>query len=171
MSDATAQPAAQPGTWVDPYRAYTFNLLIKNVDAGRFTEVRGLGVQVDRIAYQEAGLNAIERMVPGRVRYSPVELCYGLSAARELWDWLEEVRNGQVRREEVSVAVLDSTGGAEAVRWNLARAWPCEWRGSLLSTSSTELAIETLVLAHEGITRDKGGGAPTAAPAPAPAGG
>jgi phage tail-like protein len=170
MSDATAQPAAQPGTWVDPYRAYTFNLLIKNVDAGRFTEVRGLGVQIDRISYQEAGLNSIERMVPGRVRYSPVELCYGLSDSTALWDWLEEVRNGRVRREEVSVAVLDSTGTAEVMRWNLARAWPCEWRGALLSTSSTELAIETLVLAHEGITRDRSGG-PAAAPGAAPAGG
>ena len=171
MSDATAQPAAQPGVVADPFPAFHFNLLIKNVDAGRFTEVRGLGVQIDRIAYQEAGLNAIERMVPGRVRYSPVELCYGLSEARVLWDWLEEVRSGRVRREEVSIAVLDSTGGAEAVRWNLSRAWPCEWRGSLLSTSSTELAIETLVLAHEGITRDRSGGAPAATPGPAPAGG
>jgi phage tail-like protein len=171
MSDATAQPAAQPGTWVDPYRAYTFNLLIKNVDAGHFTEVRGLGVQIDRIAYQEAGLNSIERMVPGRVRYSPVELCYGLTESDALWRWLEEVRNGSVRREEVSVAVLDSTGTGEVMRWNLSRAWPCEWRGALLSTSSCELAIECLVLAHEGITRDRSGGAPTAAPAPAPAGG
>ena len=53
----------------------------------------------------------------------------------------------------MSIALLDPTSAAEVMRWNLARAWPCEWRGAPLSTSSHDLAIETLVLAHEGITR------------------
>ena len=67
MPEAIAKPAAQPGNWVDPYRAYTFNLLIQNVNAGHFTEVSGLGVRIEQITYQEAGLNSTVRAVPGRV--------------------------------------------------------------------------------------------------------
>lgn len=148
-----AAPAASPGTWIDPYRAYTFNLLIKNVPAGHFTEVRGLGLRIDRISYREAGLNSIERQVPGQVSYSPVEIRNGLTSNDILWKWLTEVRDGRVRREEVSIAVLDPSGAAEVMRWNLSRAWPCEWRGAPLNASSRELAIETLILAHEGIER------------------
>jgi hypothetical protein len=47
MPEAIAKPAAQPGNWVDPYRAYTFNLLIQNVNAGHFTEVSGLGIRIE----------------------------------------------------------------------------------------------------------------------------
>jgi len=152
-TDATAAPAAQPGNIVDPYRSYTFNLLISNMVAAHFTEVRGLGVRVDRIAYREAGLNSIVRQVPGQVSYSPVELLYGLTSDKVMWEWLTTIQSGGIRREEVSIALLEPTSSGEVMRWNLARAWPCEWRGAPLSASSTELAIETLVLAHEGITR------------------
>lgn len=154
MTDATAKPAAQPGNWVDPYRAYTFSLLIKNVVAGHFTEVSGLGVRVEQITYQEAGFNATVRAVPGRVSYSAVTLRYGLTSSRDLWDWLMQTVNGQVLRSEVSIAVLDASGAAEVMRWNLARAWPKEWLGAPLAATSNELAIESLSLAHEGITRD-----------------
>ena len=162
MADAVARPAAQPGNWVDPYRAYTFNLLIQNVPAGHFTEVSGLGIRIERISYREAGLNSVVHAVPGQVMYSEVTLRWGLTSSRELWDWLMDVKDGRVRREEVSVAVLDPTGTAEVMRWNLARAWPCEWLGAPLDASSTRLIIETLRLCHEGITRDDVSGTPGA---------
>ncbi len=167
MAGTAAKPAAQPGNWVDPYRAFTFNLLIQDVAAGHFTEVRGLGVSTELITYQEAGLNSTVRAVPGRTKFSPVELMYGLTSSRDLWDWLMETVQGRVRRTEVSVAMLDPSGASEVMRWNLANAWPMEWRGAPLAAVGNELAIETLVLAHEGITRDQASGAAGAAASPA----
>ena len=167
MADATAKPSAQPGVQVDPYRAFTFNLLIQNITAGNFTEVTGLGVRIENITYQEAGLHARVRSVPGRVSYSPVTLRYGLTSSRALWDWLMDTVDGNVRRTEVSVAMLDPRASAEVMRWNLTAAWPMEWHGAPLAAAGNELAIETLTLAHEGITRDQAGGAASTAPAPA----
>jgi phage tail-like protein len=166
MAETAARPAAQPGNLVDPYRAFTFNLLIQNVSAGHFTEVTGLGVRIEQIAYREAGLNSTVRAVPGRVSYSPVTLRYGLTSSRDLWDWLMEAVEGRVRRTQVSIAMLDPTGSQEVMRWNLANAWPKEWLGSPLVTVQNELAIETMTLAHEGITRDQAGGVSGAAPTP-----
>jgi phage tail-like protein len=158
MAEATAQPA-QPGTWVDPYRAYNFKLLINNVTNGHFTEVSGLGVQVERISYREAGNNSIVRAIPGRVTYPPVVLRYGLTSEADLWDWLLTAVNGVVNRRNVSIVMLDSAGSTEVLRWNLINAWPQEWLGAPLDAMSRELAIESLVLAHEGLSREGGSGA------------
>ncbi len=53
-------------------------------------------------------------------------------------------------------------GAAEVLRWNLINAWPQEWYGAPLDAMSHELAIETLVLAHEGLQRETGGGSAAA---------
>ncbi len=45
------------------------------------------------------------------------------------------------------------------LRWNLINAWPQEWYGAPLDAMSRELAIETLVLAHEGLQRETGAAA------------
>ena len=163
MTQAVARPAAQPGNWVDPYRAYNFKLLINNVTEGHFTEVTGLGVKVDRISYREAGNNAIVRAIPGRVTYSAVTLRFGLTTSQELWDWLMTAVEGRVSRRNVSIVMLDSSGVSEVLRWNLINAWPEEWYGAPLDAMSRDLAIETLVLAHEGLQRETSGGAGSAA--------
>ncbi len=159
MPDVAAQSAAQPGTWVDPYRAYNFKLLINNVTSGHFTEVFGLGVKVEKALYREAGNNSIVRAIPTRVTYPSVTLRYGLTSYPGLWEWLMSAVKGQVNRRNVSIVMLDAAGSTEVLRWNLLNAWPEEWLGSPLDAMSRELAIETLVLAHEGLERESAGGA------------
>ena len=155
--------AAQPGNLVDPYRAYNFKLLINNVTEGHFTSVAGLGVQVERIAYREGGNNSVVRAIPGRVTYAAVTLRYGLTASEELWSWLMSAVEGRVSRRNVSIVMLDSSGSTEVLRWNLINAWPQEWFGAPLDAMSQELAIESLVLAHEGLLRETGNGGASAA--------
>jgi phage tail-like protein len=163
MTAPTARPAAQPGNWVDPYRAYNFKLIIDNVAEGHFTEVSGLGVKVERISYREAGNSSIVRAVPGRVTYSSVTLRYGLTASKELWDWITATINGRVNRRTVHILMLDPSGIAEVMRWTLINAWAEQWHGAVLDAMSHELAIETLVIAHEGLQRVTNSG--TTAPA------
>jgi len=159
MSQPVAtRSGAQPGNWVDPYRAYNFKLLINNVTEGHFTEVGGLGVKVERISYREAGNSSIVRAIPGRVTYSEVTLRFGLTSSVDLWEWLTSAVEGRVSRRNVSVVMLDSSGVTEVMRWNLINAWPQEWYGAPLDAMSRELAIETLVLAHEGLQRESGSG-------------
>jgi phage tail-like protein len=162
MSEMTAAPAAQPGNLVDPVRSYNFKLLINGVTEGHFTEVGGLGVQVERIAYREGGNNAQVRAIPGRVTYAAVTLRFGLTSSHELWEWLMNAVNGKVHRRHVSIVMLDPSGSTEVLRWNLINAWPQEWYGAPLNAMSQELAIETLVLAHEGLHRETGSGGPAA---------
>jgi phage tail-like protein len=162
MPEVVAKPAAQPGNVVDPLRAYNFNLIINNINSGHFVSASGLNVFVDRILYREAGLNQIVRAIPGRVTYSPVTLRYGVTTSTDVWDWLMSAVNGQVSRRRVTIAVLDSTGANTALRLVLNDAWPEAVHFAELASQSRELAIDTLVLAHDGLVREASGGTPAA---------
>ncbi|MET7863344.1 phage tail protein [Micromonospora taraxaci] len=157
----TATP--QPGAPVDPYRAYNFRLLINGVTNGHFTEMTGLEVNIPGQPYREHGLGRM-RMVPGQAEYEPVTLHFGLTASRELWDWVNATAQGTLNRRNVSVVLLDSVGSTEVLRWNLISAWPTRWRGAHLNTLSHEIAIASLTLRYEGLELETGG---AAAPAPA----
>jgi len=64
----------------------------------------------------------------------------------------QQVLNGNVHRRSGSVILLDDQGH-EQVRWNFVDSWPCKYVGPTLNAKSSEVAIETLELAHEGIER------------------
>jgi phage tail-like protein len=163
MPETTAAPAAQPGNLTDPYRSYNFKLLVNGITEGHFTEVTGLGVKVERIEYREAGGTSAVRAINGSVSYPPVTLRYGLTGSTDLWEWLMTAVEGRVSRRNASIVMLDASGTAEVMRWNLVNAWPQEWYGAPLDSMSRGLAIETLVLAHEGLHRETGSGGAAAA--------
>ncbi len=158
MTEPAQQPAAeptaaQPGTFVEPFRAYHFMLVINGVTEGRFTECSGMAARVHTIKYREAGENQIVHTMPGPVEYSDVVLRYGLSTSRELWDWFLQSVNGTADRKNVSIVMLDYSGTQEAIRWNLIDAWPAEWRGAPLDALQQEVAIETLRLVYNRLER------------------
>ena len=49
--------------------------------------------------------------------------------------------------------VYDLANSTEVARWNFVRAWPTKWEGASFSAKGNDIAIDTLVLAHEGLTR------------------
>lgn len=137
------------------YRVYNYKLIFQpDIAEAHFTEVSGLGVKVNSIAYREGGTQAIVRKLPGFVEYADVTLRYGLSSSRELWDWFLTGVNGRVERRNVSIVLLDTDGATEVMRWDLVNAWVTEWRGSVLDAMTNEVAIETLSLTFDTLARN-----------------
>jgi phage tail-like protein len=149
----TAPSGAQPGVFVDPYRAYNFKLVIQGVVEGHFTECSGMGIKVQALEYREGGQQQVVHRIPGRVEYSSVSLRYGLTPSRELWDWFIAGVKGSVQRKNVSILMLDSEGITEVMRWDMINAWATEWRGAPLDALHGEMAVETLVLVFESLER------------------
>jgi len=87
------------------------------------------------------------------VEYADIQLSYGLTASRDLFDWFMTAANGSVTRKNVSILMLDSAGVAEVMRWDLFNAWPAEWRGSILNALEDQVAIESLTLVYETLQR------------------
>lgn len=117
-----------------------------------FTEVDGLKMKIQPIDYREGGGEPAVRKLNGRVEYGNLSCRWGMTETPKLWDWLMKSVSGEVERREISVIMLKSDG-AEAFRYNLHNAWPCEWSASKFDGMDQGVAIETLVIAHEGLAR------------------
>jgi phage tail-like protein len=135
------------------YRAYNFVLDLGGGKVCYFTKINGLSVDIETIDFREGGAGPAVRKLAGRVAYNNIELKWGLTESTEMWDWLMTAVKGEVSRRNISIILRDTDGKKEVTRWNLDNAWPCKWRGAPLDALSNEIAIETLHLAHEGLTR------------------
>jgi phage tail-like protein len=159
MAEPAATPAktesgATPGLFIDPYRAYSFKLMVTGMVEAHFTRCTGLGMRVEAIAYAEGGSAKVYH-VPGRTRCEPVTLHYGLTQSHELWDWMNSISKGTapVPRKNVQILLLDADGVTEKVRWTLNNAWPCAWRGASLDALVSEVAIESVEFIYETVER------------------
>jgi phage tail-like protein len=140
------------GQRVDPYVSYNFLVELDGITSAGFNDVTGFDTTVAVHEYREGSDPATTRKLPGMVSYANIVLRRGLTADRQLYDWLLQTARGQVTRKNGSIVVLD-TAGQEVVRWNFRNAWPTRWQGPDLNAQSQGVAIETLELAHEGVER------------------
>ena len=134
----------------DPYRAFNFRVEIDGITVADFSEVSGIGVEINVIEYRTLDDMSSSRKIPGRTRHLPIVLKRGLTANRELWSWIRSAIDGNVQRRNASVVLLDEDG-TEVFRVNVVHAWPSAWRLSAFDASSSEVVIEELVVEHEGL--------------------
>jgi len=119
-----------------------------------FTKVSGLSDEVAVIEYREgSSLTAAPVLIPGLKRPVSVTLKRGMLASdNELFEWFNTIGIGTVERRDIIVSLLDETHSPTMV-WKLRDAWPAQMSASDLKASANEIAIESLVLVCEGVTR------------------
>jgi len=144
---------AETGKRVDPYRNFNFLVELDGIAQASFTECTGLEATTEVIETREGGDNTTVRKLPGKTTYTDITLKWGLTDSDVMWKWRQQVIDGKVERKNGSVVVYDLANRSEVVRWNFVNAWPTKWEGPALNASGKEVAIETLVLAHEGVKR------------------
>jgi len=141
------------GTRTDPYMSCNFLVEIDGLLVGGFSDVTGLTVELDVEEYQEGGLNAYVHKLAGPARYpNNLVLKRGLTRDRTLWTWHQAVTRGNIQRKNGSVVLLDSRT-EETWRWNFVAAYPVRWVGPELRAGTAEVAIETLELVHQGLSK------------------
>ena len=136
----------------DPYRVYNFRVEIDGIDRGGFRECSGLDLAQDPIEYREGTDSLTSRKLPGMVKYSNISLKWGISDDTQLWEWLGKSSEGKVERKNGSIILMDDAG-EEKMRWNFREGWPTKWTGASFNATGNEVAIETLEIAHEGVTK------------------
>ncbi len=141
-----------PAGRVDPYRKFNFIVEIDGIQAAAFAEVSGLESETAVVEYR-TGADAFVRKLPGLTKYSNVVLKRGVTRDADLWNWRKAVIDGNVERRNGSIVLLDDDRNA-VVRWNFFQGWISKWVGPTLNAKGNEVAIETIEIAHEGLTRD-----------------
>ena len=135
----------------DPYLSYRFQVEVDQQVVAAFSEVTGLDFETDVETFREGGVNLHEQQLAGPNKFpSRLVLKRGMTNARLLWSWHQDVTQGRIRRKDVSILLLDSTG-EEKWRWNFRQALPVKWVGPQFRASNAEIAIETLELVHRGL--------------------
>ena len=126
---------------------------VEGLVAGGFTEVSGLQVEIEVHEYREGGVNSFIHKRAGPAKYgSNLVLKRGMTDVKTLWQWYWDVINGRVERRNVSVLLMDRAG-QEQRRWNFEQAYPVKWSGPDLKANSSEVAVESLELAHKGLSK------------------
>ena len=138
---------------VYPGAEFRFELEIDGLYAGRFMEMSGGVAFNESIGYRDSNMFLeMSHKVAGLGEYSNIILKRGMIEEPVLSGWLAKGLTGAVERKTVTVRLLDAPQSA-AASWQIINAWPVKYTSPDFSAASNMIAIETLELAHEGMTR------------------
>jgi|SRR5690606_8113972 len=134
----------------DPYSAFNFLLEIDGMDVAGFSECSGLTTETDVIEYRNGDEDITVRKLPGLKKFTNISLKRGWTQDSSLWEWRKTVMDGATERRGGSIVLLDE-GRNEALRWTFREGWPTKLEGPSFNAKNSEVAIETLELAVEGL--------------------
>jgi phage tail-like protein len=143
-----------PGTGdrKDPWKGFNFRVEVGGIQRAGFREASGLDAAQDPTEYREGTDKLTARKLPGLNKYSNISLKWGVTDDKELWEWRKKAIEGKVERQDGFIVLLDDAG-QEKLRWSFSDGWPTKWTGPSFNATSNDVAIETLEIAHEGLTR------------------
>jgi phage tail-like protein len=145
-------------TRADPSPSFRFRIEIMGVEStARFSECSGLEFEQEVLEYKEGGLNSRVHRLPGRYKFSNLTLKRGIATdGADLWKWIksnvEASNQGTVVAHDVTVTLFDLSGREPLRTWTFAKAYPVKWSATALSAEQNAIAIETLALAHSGVS-------------------
>ena len=134
-----------------PRPAYHFIVEWGGQRAG-FTEVTGLNITHEVIEYREGNSpQDFSSKIPGITKYDNIVLKRGIMAGdNDFFNWINTKQNSQIQRRDITISLLDEQH-APIIVWKVRNAFPVKYSGPELNARASEVAIETLELAHEGI--------------------
>ncbi len=143
----------QEAPW--PVPKFYFNVTLGDKGEIAFQEVSGLDTEHELIEYRAGNSKEFSTVkMPGMRKASDVTLKKGMFADdTALFSYFAEVTMNTVARQTVTIQLLDETGST-LFTWTLKNAWPLKFTGTDLNAQNSEVAIEELVLAHEGLTME-----------------
>jgi phage tail-like protein len=134
-----------------------FNFLVdlgdgdpSSVQAG-FQECSGIGIEIQVAEYRNGNEKENDvRKITGLSRVTDVTLRRGIIGSLGLWNWLNQVPNGDQAALRTVLIHLQSEDHASTVQtWKLLRARPVKYVVDPLNAKGSDVAMEELTLAYE----------------------
>ena len=143
----------------EAFGVYYFAVEIAGIQEAYFRNCSGLKSEAEVVPMQEGGLNSTEHKLIGRTKYPNIVLKQGF-ANSSLWDkrqtFISDSPGSPIQRFNGTITQF-GPGGKRAHSWQFEKAWICKWEGPDFDATKNEISIETIEIAHEGLTY-KGGG-------------
>ena len=140
----------------EPLLKFQFSLALGGKVIGYFTSVQGLGSEHDVAEFKyvdQHGKGGIHKL-PGRLHWEDVTLTLGVTDSLDVWKWRDDAEDGDMKnaRRHCTITMMDRKF-VDVTTWDLIDAWPKKVSGPDPTADSSDYAIETMVLAHEGMKR------------------
>lgn len=118
-----------------------------------FQEVSGLEIEAQPIEYRHGDSPQFSTIkMPGIKKSGNVTMKKGIfKSDNKFWDWFNQIKQNTIKRKTITIKLLDEAN-APTMIWTLANAWPTKITGTDLKSDGNEVAVESIEIAHEGIT-------------------
>ncbi|MER7414327.1 MULTISPECIES: phage tail protein [Streptomyces] len=127
-----------------------FTLAIGGNDLGAFHTCSGLGAEVEMETYAEGGNNGFAWQLPGRITWTNITLSRPVTKdTAKIAKWLDEILTRVEPKDGEIVALRPDLG--RIVSWQVLGIVPVRWQGPSFDPASSQPAVETLEIAHEGL--------------------
>ena len=139
----------------NPYAQFNFlvDLGTGNTDGPEagFQECSEIAMSIDVIEYRNGNDKANNvRKLPGLARAGDVTLKRGIIGSLNLYEWVDQVRNGDPgARRNVVIQLLSEDHAQVVLTWKLLGTIPVKLSAGPLNAKGTDVAIEELTLAYE----------------------
>ena len=141
--------------WGYPPPAFYFAITIgdgRAIDDTAFSEVSGIGTEIETEAVVEGGENRFVHQLPKQVKHGQLELKRGIAKFDSpLTKWCRDTLEGQfittIKRQIVIVKLI---GVEEKVLriWQFNEAYPVKWSVDPFGSTKNEIAVEKISLAY-----------------------
>jgi len=144
------------GKRLDPYRNFRFRIAIDGIQVAAFSDATIPDTSTEAVEYREGTDATHARKLSGLTKFGNVTLKRGLTDSMDLYNWRKAVmqKGALNNRKSLSIILIDEEGNEKA-QWDIVEAWPIKYDVNALSAKGNEVSIESIELAHEGVTRVK----------------
>ena len=139
-----------------PVPKFHFKATIGDKGAIAFQEVLGLDTDYDSIEYRHANKIELSTVkMPGLRKSSDVTLKKGMFRYDPaLFNYFAGVQMNTMAKLTVTIQLLDEEH-KPMFTWTLKNAFPIKVSGTNLNAQNSEVVVEEIVLAHEGLSFEK----------------
>lgn len=137
-----------------PLPKFYFKVFLGSQDSAvSFQEVSGLDTETQIIEYRHGEKKAFSPIkMPGIAKLGNVTLKKGVfTKDHNFFKWYSAIKMNTIKRETVTIQLLDEQG-SPTMTWTLTNAWPTKVTGTDLKSDGNEVAVESMEIAHEGLT-------------------
>ncbi|QJD96201.1 phage tail protein [Mucilaginibacter robiniae] len=147
-----ADDGSAQGTAIWPLVKFAFSVKWDTTELV-FQEVTGLNAESQVIEYRGGNSKDFTTVkMPGLQKFGNITFKKGIFKGDvALWTQFATIKMNTFKRIPITVSLLDETG-KEIMTWTLKNAFPTKYSGTDMKSDGNEVAIETLEVAHEGLT-------------------
>ena len=149
---------ARDETVVYPFTGFNFAVEIHRGDTAArivtaaFAECDGLEVTMEAKTIREGGNNGMLIRLASPVGYGVLALKRGMTANRDVWDWMEDLVADPRLRADAEVVLFAADGHTEQARFIATRCLLTKLKAPAMNAANSAVAIEEMQLAYESLS-------------------